>query len=74
VATNVGDPAPDFTLDGTGGSFTRSDHRGRPVLLLFYPVDESLVCTKQFCSYRDQGEEVAELDAVLVGISRVAAR
>ena len=65
----IGDPAPDFTLDGTSGPFVLSDHRGERVVLLFYPGDETLVCTKQFCSYRDRADEVAELDAVLVGIS-----
>ncbi len=38
-------------------------------MLLFYPGDDTPVCTRQFCSYRDQGEEFSELDAVVVGIS-----
>ncbi len=66
---SIGDPAPDFTLDGTEGSFTLSAHRGERVVLLFYPADESAVCTKQFCSYRDRAGDVAALDATLVGIS-----
>lgn len=66
---NVGDLAPDFTLDGTEGSFTLSDHRGERVVLLFYPGDNTPVCTKQFCAYRDSSAEMAELDAVFVGIS-----
>lgn len=65
----VGDTAPDFTLDGTDGTFTLSEHRGKRVVLLFYPGDDTTVCTKQFCSYRDRADELAELDAVLVGIS-----
>jgi peroxiredoxin Q/BCP len=64
-----GDPAPDFTLAGTGGEFKLSDHRGERVVLLFYPGDETPVCTKQFCSYRDRADEMAELDATVVGIS-----
>jgi peroxiredoxin Q/BCP len=44
-------------------------HRGSPVVLLFYPGDETPVCTKQFCSYRDRADDMAELDAVVVGIS-----
>jgi thioredoxin-dependent peroxiredoxin len=64
-----GDPAPDFTLEGTDGPFTLSDMRGRRVLLLFYPVDDSPVCTKQFCSYRDHSEEMERLGVVAVGIS-----
>lgn len=66
---SVGDPAPDFTLDGTDGPFTLSDHKGERVVLLFYPGDETSVCTKQFCSYRDRADDVANLGATLVGIS-----
>jgi thioredoxin-dependent peroxiredoxin len=66
---NVGDPAPDFELDGTDGRFRLSDHRGERVVLLFYPGDHTPVCTRQFCSYRDNAEEFAALDATVVGIS-----
>jgi peroxiredoxin Q/BCP len=66
---SVGDPAPDFTLESTSGSFRLSDHRGRRVVLLFYPGDFTPVCTRQFCSYSARAEEVDDLDAVLVGIS-----
>ena len=66
---NVGDPAPDFTLEGTEGSFTLSEHRGERVVLLFYPGDDTTVCTKQFCAYRDGAQEMAALDATFVGIS-----
>jgi thioredoxin-dependent peroxiredoxin len=65
----AGDPAPDFELEGTQGRFRLSEHRGRRVLLLFYPGDNTPVCTRQFCSYRDHAEEVDGLDAVVVGIS-----
>ena len=44
-----GDPAPDLELQGTDGPFRLSDHRGERVVLLFYPGDETPVCTKQFC-------------------------
>jgi thioredoxin-dependent peroxiredoxin len=64
-----GDPAPDFELAGTGGTFRLSDHRGERVVLLFYPGDETPVCTRQFCSYRDRADEMAALDATVVGIS-----
>lgn len=66
---SVGDPAPDFTLEGTDGPFTLSEHRGERVVLLFYPGDETLVCTKQMCSYRDRSGDVEQLGATLVGIS-----
>ena len=65
----VGDPAPDFELDGTDGRFRLSEHRGERVVLLFYPGDNTAVCTKQFCSYRDNAEAFGALDATVVGIS-----
>ena len=68
-APRVGDRAPDFALEGTGGSFRLSDHRGQRVVLLFYPGDETVVCTRQFCSYRDRADDMSALDAVVVGIS-----
>lgn len=65
----VGDPAPDFELPGTEGTFKLSEHRGERVILLFYPGDETPVCTRQFCSYRDRDGELAALGATVVGIS-----
>ena len=65
----AGDPAPEFELEGTDGRFKLSEHRGKRVVLLFYPGDNTPVCTRQFCSYRDDSEEMAALDAVVVGIS-----
>ena len=65
----VGEEAPDFDLDGTGGRFRLSEHRGERVVLLFYPGDETPVCTKQFCSYAAREDELAQLDATVVGIS-----
>ena len=69
VSPQRGDPAPDFELEGTDGTFRQSDHRGRRVVLLFYPGDNTLVCTRQFCSYAQRAEEVDDLGAVVVGIS-----
>jgi thioredoxin-dependent peroxiredoxin len=65
----VGDVAPDFDLDGTDGRFRLSEHRGERVVLLFYPGDETPVCTKQFCSYAAREDELTQLDATVVGIS-----
>jgi thioredoxin-dependent peroxiredoxin len=66
----VGDEAPDFELPSTAGrTFKLSDHRGERVVLLFYPGDNTMVCTKQFCSYRDQAGDFADLSATVVGIS-----
>jgi peroxiredoxin Q/BCP len=69
MSIDVGDTAPDFTLEGTEGPFTLSEHRGERVVLLFYPGDDTAVCTKQFCAYRDAGDEMSELGATFVGIS-----
>jgi peroxiredoxin Q/BCP len=65
----VGEQAPDFELPGTDGPFRLSDHRGERVVLLFYPGDNTMVCTKQFCSYRDRAGDFAALNATVVGIS-----
>jgi peroxiredoxin Q/BCP len=65
----VGEPAPDFELPGTAGPFRLSEHRGERVVLLFYPGDNTIVCTKQFCSYRDRGGDFASLNATVLGIS-----
>lgn len=67
---SVGDPAPDFELPGTGQrTYKLSDYRGRKVVLAFYPGDFTVVCTKQFCSYRDQSERLDGLGADVLGIS-----
>ena len=69
VAT-VGAAAPDFTLkDGDGRDWRLSDQRGRTVVLLFYPGDETPVCTKQMCSVRDNWEEYQRTGAEVVGLS-----
>jgi peroxiredoxin Q/BCP len=65
----IGDVAPDFELPGTEGTFRLSDHRGERVVLLFYPGDNTPVCTRQFCSYRDNPEAFGSLGATVVGIS-----
>jgi peroxiredoxin Q/BCP len=66
----VGEAAPDFELPGTDGPFKLSDHRGERVVMLFYPGDNTMVCTKQFCSYRDRADDFAALEATVVGISK----
>jgi peroxiredoxin Q/BCP len=67
---DVGDAAPDFELPGTDGkTFKLSEHRGKNVVLAFYPGDATTVCTKQFCSYRDNSERIDRLDAEVIGIS-----
>ena len=66
----VGDSAPDFELPGTGSrTYSLGDYRGTGVILAFYPGDFTVVCTKQFCSYRDDGERLDALGVPLLGIS-----
>lgn len=62
--------APDFALqDGDGAKWRLSDHRGKIVVLLFYPGDETPICTRQMCSVRDHWEHYAATGAEVVGIS-----
>ena len=69
----IGTEAPDFVLDGTSPegrqAYVLSDLRGAPVVLAFYPGDETAVCTKQLCSYQDQLGRFDEFDALVLGIS-----
>jgi peroxiredoxin Q/BCP len=70
MSNMVNEPAPDFTLkDGNGAEWRLSDHRGKVVVLLFYPGDETPVCTRQMCSVRDRWEDYRETGAEVVGIS-----
>ena len=67
---NVNDTAPDFTLkDGDGNDWTLSEQRGKVVVLLFYPGDDTPVCTKELCSVRDHWSEYQATGAEVVGIS-----
>ncbi len=66
----VGDQAPEFELEGTGSrSYRLGDYRGSGVILAFYPGDFTAVCTKQFCSYRDDGDRIESLGMPMVAIS-----
>ena len=66
----VGDPAPDFTLPSTGGgTVSLHDHAGHPVVLVFYPGDDTPVCTRQLNSYNDGLDQFEALDAHVIGIS-----
>lgn len=65
------DTAPDFTLENESGQrFTLSDHRGEMLLLVFYPGDNTPVCTKQLCDYRDGIEAFDGLNVRVIGISK----
>ena len=67
---DVGDVAPDFTLPSTEGEITLSERlQRRAVLLVFYPGDDTPVCTKQLCNYRDNLEAFTELGVEVLGIN-----
>lgn len=66
----VGMHAPNFSLkDARGKEWRLSDKRGRVVVLLFYPGDETPICTRQLCSVRDRWEDYAATGAEVVGVS-----
>ena len=70
MSVGVGDRAPDFTLPGTGGrEYSLSDFAGKPLVLVFYPGDDTPVCTKQLNAYNDGLDRFDDLDAQIVGIS-----
>ena len=66
-----GDKAPSFELQGTGGKlYSLADYLGDSgVILAFYPGDFTPGCTKQFCSYRDDGDRIESLGVPVLGIS-----
>lgn len=67
----VDDQAPEFTLDDeAGNAFALSEHRGEMLLLVFYPGDDTPVCTRQLCDYRDGIEAFKGLNVRVIGISR----
>lgn len=66
----LGSQAPDFTLpDGDGNQWRLSAQQGKVVVLLFYPGDETPICTRQMCSVRDNWEDYAATGAEVVGLS-----
>jgi peroxiredoxin Q/BCP len=70
MSVGVGDKAPDFALPATGGSTVAlSDFVGKAVVLVFYPGDDTPVCTKQLNSYNRDLEEFDNLNAQVLGIS-----
>ncbi|MCG8453250.1 MAG: thioredoxin-dependent thiol peroxidase [Spirochaetales bacterium] len=67
---NIGDMAPDFTLqDGQGKYVSLSDFSDRHVILYFYPKDDTPGCTKEACGFRDSYDQYLQANAVVLGIS-----
>lgn len=70
MAIAVGDQAPDFTLPGTQQkSYSLSSYKGQPVVLVFYPGDDTPVCTKQLNSYNNELSAFSEVGAQVLAIS-----
>lgn len=70
MATQIGQPAPPIDLpDQHGQRWRLQDQRGKVVVLLFYPGDDTPVCTKQLCSVRDNWSRYQALGAEVVGLN-----
>jgi thioredoxin-dependent peroxiredoxin len=71
MTVDVGDTAPDFTMptDG-GGEVSLAKLKGRPVVLYFYPRDDTPGCTKEACGFRDSFPDFTGVDAEIIGVSR----
>ena len=70
MSLKIGDKLPFFTsVDSHGNNFELRDYIGQPLVIYFYPKDETRVCTEQACSFRDNYEEFKELGAEIIGIS-----
>jgi peroxiredoxin Q/BCP len=66
----AGDKAPPFALPSNEGRIVRlADLKGKPVVLYFYPKDDTPGCTKEACSFRDAWSEIQETGAVVLGVS-----
>jgi peroxiredoxin Q/BCP len=65
-----GQAAPELGLQDDAGKTVRlADFRGRPVVLYFYPKDDTPGCTREACAFRDRRDEVARRGAAVVGVS-----
>lgn len=70
MALKIGDKIPDFSaIDANGNLYDSRNIAGKPVVVYFYPKDNTRVCTEQACSFRDQYEDFKALGAEVVGVS-----
>jgi len=70
---NPGDPMPDVTLVGPEGPTKLRAHLGKPLVVYFYPKDETYGCTREACSFRDQYEDCVAAGAAVLATARAAA-
>jgi peroxiredoxin Q/BCP len=70
LTLKMGDQAPAFTAAASGGGqISLADFKGRPVILYFYPKDDTPGCTKEACAFREQFQALKKKGAVLLGVS-----
>ena len=70
MTISAGGPAPEFTLaDEDGRMHSLSDYRGKPVVLYFYPKDDTPGCTKEACGFRDDYSAYEQAGVVVLGVS-----
>ncbi|EGC31918.1 hypothetical protein DICPUDRAFT_92705, partial [Dictyostelium purpureum] len=68
---NIGDQAPEFTFPNQDGKdISLSQFEGKPIVLYFYPKDDSPVCTKEACEFRDKYQKFIEAGADVIGVSQ----
>jgi peroxiredoxin Q/BCP len=70
MALKIGDKIPSFTsIDSKGDSFDIIEYIGKPLVIYFYPKDDTPGCTIQACTFRDKYEDFKALGAEVIGIS-----
>jgi peroxiredoxin Q/BCP len=71
MSLEVGDKAPEFSLPADGGAkIALKDYKGKPVVLYFYPKDDTSGCTAEACDFRDALPDFSKAKAAVIGISR----
>ena len=71
MSLEIGDKAPDFTLPTDGnGTVSLKALKGKPVILYFYPKDDTSGCTKEACGFRDALPDFSKTGAAVIGVSK----
>ena len=71
MALSIGDVAPSFEVNTDGsGKFSLDEAKGSPLVLYFYPKDDTPGCTKEACGFRDAFPDFSGLNATIVGVSK----
>lgn len=70
MTVTIGEKAPDFQLRNQHGDIiSLADFKGKPIILYFYPKDMTPGCTTEACDFRDQHQQFAQMNAVIIGVS-----